>query len=735
MSKNILVSTLGASWSIIPETLSAFLYNEDFDFYRGIGTKDCDGAAEWFNRGYDREILAGGTIDEVWLISTDQVCRERVLSLEQNLEKIGEWQKSYGPAIGIPIRVWVLKGVPDIASESDASGFRDLTMRVMALAQVSGCAAGERNKVIVSLACGRKTMSADMQDAAYCFGCRAMMHVLGDTDNKKFIPVKLKQFPKSDLLDGLVERQTEKTLFGEIDETPLDGFENIKVLHFESDGEFLRMVDEKRDAASYFYSSFWSNQVYDYETFPILYTLSGRTQECLRNFRMGVNPEKAALELDLLRGLPKADLHCHLGGCLSVEEMIRVACRLKEKVQEQERLHPAFARWNSLPPEEGESWKSWRSRVAEETGVEHIYVAPKFLCSYAGRAAELESLMYGDFLEEQKFVGVASESKEGGETVLNLAPYEMLGDLQGSALLCHRETLEECVRVLLENSRSHNVRYLEVRCSPINYASSGYFEKEEVVETILDVLEEFPQVKSSIVFIASRHSDAKRIVDGVELYKKMMRESRNDRFRKYFRGFDLAGNEASKKAEEMTHLFQPIKEACLNITIHAGETMPVDSVWQAVYCLNAERIGHGLTLVNNAELMNKFRDRRIGVEMCPSSNFQIIGFKDNYFADLVDSRGKSLGDYPMQRYLRAGLRVCVNTDDPGISRTDMTRELHKASRLTRGGLSLWEVFALLYNSFDLAFLPYNEKRDLLNRMNAAVKEWISGNINKIEGLA
>ena len=155
--------------------------------------------------------------------------------------------------------------------------------------------------------------------------------------------------------------------------------------------------------------------------------------------------------------------------------------------------------------------------------------------------------------------------------------------------------------------------------------------------------------------------------------------------------------------------------------------MPAENIWEAVYCLNAERIGHGLTLVEREnDLMPKFRDRRIGIEMCPSSNYQIVGFKDNYYAD------QDLPEYPLRKYMDNKLRVCINTDDPGMSRTDITNEYLKAARLTRGGLSVWEILGLLYNSFDLAFLPYNEKMKLLNDMNQQVKNWLDVNVSKIE---
>ena len=150
---------------------------------------------------------------------------------------------------------------------------------------------------------------------------------------------------------------------------------------------------------------------------------------------------------------------------------------------------------------------------------------------------------------------------------------------------------------------------------------------------------------------------------------------------------------------------------CYNITIHAGETEEVESIWQAVYHLNAERVGHGLKLLNNEDLLTKFLERGIAVEMCPSSNFQIVGFRDNYFP----KETMHLPEYPLKAYLDKELKVSVNTDDPGISLTDMTHELHKAARMTQGGLSKWDILQLICNGFRSAFYPYERKKLLIRK--------------------
>jgi adenosine deaminase len=95
-------------------------------------------------------------------------------------------------------------------------------------------------------------------------------------------------------------------------------------------------------------------------------------------------------------------------------------------------------------------------------------------------------------------------------------------------------------------------------------------------------------------------------------------------------------------------------------------------------------------------------------------------------------KGKFLQEYPLKNYLDKNLRVSINTDDPGISRTCMTNELLKAGRLTHDGLSLWNVFSLLYNGFDTAFLPFEQKNGLLADMNESIRLWIENNIGNIE---
>ena len=117
--------------------------------------------------------------------------------------------------------------------------------------------------------------------------------------------------------------------------------------------------------------------------------------------------------------------------------------------------------------------------------------------------------------------------------------------------------------------------------------------------------------------------------------------------------------------------------------------------------------------------MQRFVERRIAVEMCPSSNDQIVGY-DDALAGEQDGRTD-----PLAEYLRQGLRVTVNTDNPGISRTSPSAELYKAACLSPGGLTRWQILQLLRNGFQAAFCPLRERAQMLRQAEQALLDWLA----------
>ena len=173
-------------------------------------------------------------------------------------------------------------------------------------------------------------------------------------------------------------------------------------------------------------------------------------------------------------------------------------------------------------------------------------------------------------------------------------------------------------------------------------------------------------------------------------------------------GFDLAGQEDDDHAPHIFRSeFEQISKMHIPITVHAGENAPAGFVESAVLDLRARRIGHGLALIEDKQLMNRLREDGVCVELCPVSNFQTNQF--------IPADGKSPGrEYPLRAFLDNGNAVCLNTDNPVISYTNMIKECFQASYAFGGdGLSLWELLRILRMGFVHSFLSLPERRSML----------------------
>jgi adenosine deaminase len=130
-------------------------------------------------------------------------------------------------------------------------------------------------------------------------------------------------------------------------------------------------------------------------------------------------------------------------------------------------------------------------------------------------------------------------------------------------------------------------------------------------------------------------------------------------------GLDLAGNEREFPCRLFENAFRRAKKAGARITIHAGEDSGPENMWEAIELLGAERIGHGLSSVEDPTLLEHLAKNRICLEMCPSSNW-------------ITQATRRLESHPLPRVLEAGVPVSINTDDPGIFAVTLPHELKVA---------------------------------------------------------
>jgi adenosine deaminase len=444
--------------------------------------------------------------------------------------------------------------------------------------------------------------------------------------------------------------------------------------------------------------------------FQALNILAPTTIEKLKNTFIGKNKNKKIIQQEItwLKKLPKTELHCHLGGIANPGELIEIARAAENKLQKyNEKLANIVKRWQELV-DAGKIKVLKRSlfKYKKEKRLKDVFLRLKrelktpvwaICCSlilvFEKTPDLLTEFIYGNKINEKDFFSVG------------ISEYEALGDLQGSSILQLEETIRKACQILIRKCIDHNVKYIEIRCSPGNYTRAG-LTAEKVIKYISEEFEKArPTLFAGLIFIGSRHGKMSDLWRHVELAEDMLKNRK--KITVPLVGFDLAGNEKFR-ADEFTSAFKPLFKRCMHITVHAGETQSAESIWQAVYSLHAERIGHGLKLNNNNYLRKHFLDRNISIELCPSSNFQIVGFKDNFLKS-----NKKTPIYPLKEYLNIGLEVCINTDNPGISRTDFSNEIHKAARLSPDGLSQWHILKLIKNGFSASFAPHAIRRKLL----------------------
>jgi adenosine deaminase/aminodeoxyfutalosine deaminase len=232
-------------------------------------------------------------------------------------------------------------------------------------------------------------------------------------------------------------------------------------------------------------------------------------------------------------------------------------------------------------------------------------------------------------------------------------------------------------RRLLERLRGQNVLYAEINLSagvmlwrnhdfgPIYEAVKREAERSEVrVFWILDAVRQFGVEPARRVAELA----AERVADGVV-------------------GFGIGGDEARGPAELFADVFAFARSKGLHLVPHAGESAGPESVWAALR-LGAERIGHGIRAVDDPQLMRYLRDHDIPLEVCPSSN-------------VCTGVVASLEAHPLRRLFDAGVPIVLNSDDPPMFHTTLSREFELAGTVM--GFSEDELRQLAANGFRYAF--------------------------------
>jgi adenosine deaminase len=177
-------------------------------------------------------------------------------------------------------------------------------------------------------------------------------------------------------------------------------------------------------------------------------------------------------------------------------------------------------------------------------------------------------------------------------------------------------------------------------------------------------------------------------------------------------GFDIAGPEAGYRPTRHLDAFDYIRRENFHITIHAGESFGLPSIWEALQFCGAERLGHGVRIVDDISLNDDgsvalgrlaafVRDRRVPLEMCPTSNVHTAATS-------------SIAEHPIDLLRRLRFRVTVNTDNRLMSGVTLSSEF--AVLDATFGLGLGEMEWLTINAMKSAFAPFDERLRIINEV-------------------
>jgi len=164
-------------------------------------------------------------------------------------------------------------------------------------------------------------------------------------------------------------------------------------------------------------------------------------------------------------------------------------------------------------------------------------------------------------------------------------------------------------------------------------------------------------------------------------------------------GIDIAGDESRYPLKDFREPVKKCKDAGINVTIHAGEAAGPEYIKEAID-MGADRIGHGVSLIKDRELIGEVARRQIPLEICLTSNIhtQVVADYESH---------------PVMAFIENGVKVTLNTDDRGVSGIDLTYEFMKAYEI---GIGLDRLKKITLDSVTVAFLTDDLKRELRDKV-------------------
>lgn len=296
--------------------------------------------------------------------------------------------------------------------------------------------------------------------------------------------------------------------------------------------------------------------------------------------------------------------------------------------------------------------------------------------------AKKENIEIPSFKEEivKKFIEVPKDCTSLNEY---LKKFELPNKIMQSSYSLERIAFE-----LLEDAANENIKYIEIRFAPQLHTKGG-LSFDQVIKSVLKGVkkaEDIYDIRGNLILGCMRNMS---IESGLEVVKEGSKFLNNGVV-----AIDLCGPEYEGFAYEYKEITDLAKELGYEITIHAGEAASAQNVIDAINILGATRIGHGVRIKDMKEAYDLVKEKKITLEMCPTSNIQTKAIDDFY-------------NYPFYDFYKDNIKVCINTDNRTVSNINLTNEISLISNEFK--ISLDDYNKIYKNSIEASFADKSTK--------------------------
>lgn len=277
-----------------------------------------------------------------------------------------------------------------------------------------------------------------------------------------------------------------------------------------------------------------------------------------------------------------------------------------------------------------------------------------------------------------------------------LSKFGVLRHFFASTDIIYRITREAIV-----DAANDNVKYLELRFTPKALSNIVGCSSHEAVNIVCQTAESTAEeygIMVRLIVSPNRHESVEIAAEAAE--------AAIDHRHMGVVALDVGGSEPGNPVYPFRQIFKRARAAGLRTTVHAGEWVGPESIWDAISNVNTDRIGHGIRVLEDEGIANILIDRGIVLEVCPSSNVD------------TGSHSTDLSTHPLPRLIDRGLQVTINTDDPLLFNISLTDELFRTVKhmaLTLDDLKQHTILAA-----QSAFLPDSQRMALVKQFT----EWL-----------